>query len=75
MARNEFGCICDICGAVGRKRDLTDNMFSSNMFFKIRIPTYQSRMNNSTQLLDYCPDCYDDLKKALAKHYNIEWED
>ena len=73
MARNEFGCICDICGAIGSKKDFTE--FSPNMFFKIRIPTYQSRMNNSTQLLDYCPNCYDDLKKALAKHYNIEWRD
>ena len=74
MARNEFGVICDICGAIGC-HDIEKSDYFPNMFFKIRIPTYQSRMNNSTQLLDYCPNCYDDLKKALAKHYNIEWRD
>ena len=63
MARNKFGCICDICGKYSKY---------SNQFYRLILPTYQSKMNNSTQSLDYCFDCYDFLKTALANIYNIK---
>lgn len=66
MARNEFGCICDKCGKYSKYE---------NEFYRLILPIYEFKMNNCTQRVDYCLDCYFDLKKALAKHYNIEWED
>lgn len=66
MARNKFGVICDMCGEYTTMR---------SMYYRLALPTYQSSINNSIQYLDFCPDCYKDLKITLAKHYNIEWKD
>lgn len=60
MAHNKFGCICDICGAISRNK---------NEFYRLKLPTYQSDINNSTQYLDYCFKCYKDLKIRLAEWY------
>ena len=65
MAKNKFGCICDICGKYSKY---------NNQFYKLILPTYQSEINNSTQSLDYCFDCYNKLKRILAKYYNKEQE-
>jgi len=66
MANNKFGVICDMCGAYETAK---------RMYFTLVLPTYQSSFVNCTQRLDFCPDCYKDLKITLAKHYNIEWKD
>lgn len=60
MARNEFGCICDICGKYDKNK---------NIFYHLTLPTYQSDFNNSVQKLDYCSECYEDLKAILQIHY------
>ena len=60
MARNEFGCICDICGNYDKNR---------KTFYRIIIPTYQQDMINDIQTLDYCFKCYMDLKAVLQIHY------
>ena len=65
MAKNKFGCICDICGKYSKY---------NNQFYKLILPAYQSEINNSTQSLDYCFDCYNKLKIILAKYYNKEQE-
>lgn len=63
MARNKFGCICDVCGHTGE----------NNMFYRLAIPCYGQEINNSVQHDDYCFFCYEKLKKAIAKHYKMEW--
>ena len=49
MARNEFGCICDRCGAYTKKR---------SEFYRLALPTYKSEINNSIEYVDYCGECY-----------------
>lgn len=60
MARNQFGCICDICGKMTN---------TPKEFYRLTIPVYQNDFNNSTQTLDYCFDCYMELKTLLQIHY------
>ena len=64
MARNQFGCICDKCGKMSKYK---------NEFYHLNIPTYETEINNCVQAVDYCLNCYIDLKEALAKHYKINW--
>lgn len=64
--QNKFGCICDKCGHYTKNK---------KEFFRLILPTYESKINNSTQQLDYCFKCYYDLKQFLKKDYNIKWED
>lgn len=64
MARNQFGAICDMCG------NMTDN---PKRFYHLRIPNYHFEIGGDAISLDYCSDCYRDLKIAIAKHYNCEW--
>lgn len=54
MARNEFGCICDKCGKYSKYE---------NEFYRLILPIYEFKMNNCTQRVDYCLDCYFDLKR------------
>ena len=61
MARNQFGCICDICGYTAKNH---------NQFYKLILPTYKSELNNCTMWLDYCCSCYGELKDLLKKYYN-----
>lgn len=63
MARNKFGCICDMCGKHSEYK---------NQFYRLVLPTYQSKINNSIQSLDYCFDCYNNLKIVLANIYNTK---
>ncbi len=65
MARNKFGAICDNCGFY--------TTFPGT-FYQLRLPTYQSQINNSIQSVDYCHKCYHELKVALKDFYKIEWE-
>lgn len=60
MARNEFGCICDMCGKYDKNK---------RMFYRLTLPTYQNDMVNDTRTLDYCFECYKDLKAILQIHY------
>jgi hypothetical protein len=60
MARNQFGCICDMCGKITN---------TPKEYYKLTIPVYQNDFNNSTQTLDYCFDCYMELKALLQIHY------
>jgi len=60
MAQNQFGCICDICGKYDKNK---------KYFYRLTLPTYQSDFNNSVQTLDYCFECYKDLKTILQIHY------
>ncbi len=64
MASNKFGVICDICG---KYSDLTSS------YYKMKLPTWDSEMNNSLRYLDYCSTCYIELKLALAKYYKMKW--
>ena len=63
MARNNFGCICDICGAY------TKNKLE---FFRLTLPTYESEYGNCVQYKDYCTKCYINLKELLKEYYKNE---
>lgn len=64
MARNQFGAVCDKCGAL-------TNIPKS--FYRLVLPTYDTEFNNCVKTFDYCIECYEDLKITLAKHYNYAW--
>ncbi len=56
MARNQFGCICDICG---KYTDIPKE------FYRLKLPTYESELDNSTQYKDCCFNCYGKIKQIL----------
>ena len=64
MARNEFGVICDRCGKMSHYK---------NEFYRLILPTFYNRMNNSVFTQDYCFNCYFELKKQLKEFYKIDW--
>ena len=64
MARNQFGAICDICGA------MTEN---PKYFYRLSLPTYESNMGNSVSQKDFCLCCYKELKKLLNDFYIKEY--
>ena len=60
MARNQFGCICDVCGEYNKHK---------NMFYTLVLPTYEREIGNCLRKDDYCFKCYDKLKKLLRDYY------
>jgi len=60
MARNKFGCICDICGSMHKNKNET---------YRLILPTYKSKWGNGLQYVDYCFPCYEKLKKLLYEYY------
>lgn len=60
MARNKFGVICDMCGSMSK---------NSKEFYRLALPTYESKMDNSVSHKDVCFSCYKELKELLKKYY------
>lgn len=60
MAKNQFGCICDICGYTNKYH---------NQFYRLTLPTFQSELGNGIVRLDYCFSCYENLKNLLKEYY------
>lgn len=58
MARNQFGCICDKCGKYSKNR---------KEFYHLILPTC-SLVSNDTRTVDFCFDCYKELKHLLNNY-------
>lgn len=65
MARKSkgIGYICDVCG----------KEYPHNWYFHMILPRFKIKNDNNLDKVDYCLDCYGDLKRAIAEHYGMEW--